>query len=229
MAAGQGADAKVPFLAFVETADATVLGQASLGDVEVGHDLETRGNRRDQGLGQILEMPLQHPIQAVAHLQALFLRFDVDVAGAAVDRLDQDPVHQAHHRRGVGHSARGGLQILDFIDLLELAALAGQLQLIDDRAGRLHGPWGIRRWGWCGCHHRGLEAGVDVVGQGQLQRGLQPGCGQLVDQGLALGWSPVGGNRNRQQTILMAQRQAGEAAGPAQGQGAGTLEQAAVG
>ena len=97
-AAGQGAHAEVHLAAPEHPPDPAVLGQAPLGDVQVGHDLQPGGHRRSQAPGQVLEVLLQHPIDPEADFQGLFLGFDVNVTGATGEGLDQDPVHQAHDR-----------------------------------------------------------------------------------------------------------------------------------
>ena len=97
MAAGQGADAEVHGAAAEVAADPAVLGHAPFGDVQVGHDLEAGGHRRDQRLRQGFDIA-QHAVLTEADQQAVLLGLDVDVAGEAGEGFDQDPIHQAHHR-----------------------------------------------------------------------------------------------------------------------------------
>ena len=114
MAAGQGADPEVHGAAAVVAPNPAVLGKAPLGDVQVGHDFEAGGDGRHQGLGQVLELLVQHPIDPEADFQARFLGLHVDVAGAGLEGSHQDPVHQAHHRRRLG-GPRGHLQIVGIL------------------------------------------------------------------------------------------------------------------
>jgi hypothetical protein len=59
-------------------AEASVLGQALFGDVEVGLELQTG---RDGGSDAYvcLQMLVQHPVDAQAHAQDLLVRLDMDV------------------------------------------------------------------------------------------------------------------------------------------------------
>ena len=114
VAAGQGADPEVHGAAAVVAPNPAVLGKAPLGDVQVGHDFEAGGDGRHQGLGQVLELLMQHPIDSEADFQARFLGLHVDVAGAGLKGCHQDPVHHAHHRGGMG-SPGGHLQIVGFL------------------------------------------------------------------------------------------------------------------
>ena len=79
-------------------ADAPVLRQALLGDVELRHDLDARDHqRRDRALG--LQHLAQHAVDAEAHDQAVLERLDVDVGGVLLDRLGEHGVDQADDRR----------------------------------------------------------------------------------------------------------------------------------
>ena len=81
-------------------ADAAVLRQALLGDVEPRHDLDARDHqRRHRALG--LQHLAQHAVDAEAHHQAVLERLDVDVGGVLADRLGQHGVDQADDRRVV--------------------------------------------------------------------------------------------------------------------------------
>jgi hypothetical protein len=62
--------------------DAAVLRQAALGDVEVGHDLDARGDRVLQ-LERRLHHLVEHAVDAVADAELLLVGLDVDVARAA--------------------------------------------------------------------------------------------------------------------------------------------------
>src|SRR5690606_23690684 len=78
---GQRAHAQVELASVDHGADAAVLGQAPLGNIEVGHDLEAGDDGRVQVVRRV-HLLEQHAVDPVPHHELLFLRFDVDVAGA---------------------------------------------------------------------------------------------------------------------------------------------------
>ena len=78
--------------------DAAVLGQAPLGDVEPGHDLEARhhlGGQRQRRRGHLL----QHAVEAGPDAIGLLVGLEVNVGRAALDGVQQDLVDEAHDRR----------------------------------------------------------------------------------------------------------------------------------
>ena len=90
---GQERNAQVEIPAGDFHAHAAVLRQAAFGNVERAHDLEAG----DEGDLQVLRrrgFVDQHTIDAVAQAHHFFERLDVDVAGALLDRLDEDQVGQ---------------------------------------------------------------------------------------------------------------------------------------
>ena len=108
---GQDRHAEVDLARVVAELDAAVLGHAALGDVEVGHDLEPRDDRRLQALGRG-EHLVQHAVDAEADAEDLLVGLPVDVGGALADRVDEHHVDELHDRRLV----RGFLQLED-VDL----------------------------------------------------------------------------------------------------------------
>ena len=78
--------------------DASVLRHAPLGDVEPRHDLEARADLAGQ-LHRRLRDFLQDAVDAQAHAEDLLVRLEVDVRGAAADRIEHDLVDEAHDRR----------------------------------------------------------------------------------------------------------------------------------
>ena len=100
VAGGQRGDAHVDRAAGDAQADAAVLRQALLGDVEPRHDLDARDQQRGDGaLG--LQHLAQHAVDAEAHHEAVLVGLDVDVGGVFLDRLRQHRVDQADDRRVV--------------------------------------------------------------------------------------------------------------------------------
>ena len=81
-------------------ADAAVLRQALLGDVELRHDLDARDDQRRHGaLG--LQHLAQHAVDAEADDEPVLERLDVDVGGVFLHRLREHGVDQADDRRVV--------------------------------------------------------------------------------------------------------------------------------
>jgi hypothetical protein len=114
-----GGDAHVDVLAGDLAANASVLRKALLGDVQAGHDLHTRDDRRHElarGAAGLVELA----VDAVAHLDLFLARLDVDIAGALLDRVEQQRVDPADDRRLVG----------DLEDVDQLLAGAGHLVLV---------------------------------------------------------------------------------------------------
>ena len=93
IATRQGADPEIHFAAAEHAADPAVLGQAPLGDVQIGHDLEAGGDCRCEPLRECFNMLPQYAIDAEADVQGMVLGFDVNVAGAGGEGFDQDPIH----------------------------------------------------------------------------------------------------------------------------------------
>ena len=63
-----------------------VLRHALLGDVELGHHLDARDDRRMELLLQRPHRRLQHPVDPVFHVDGVVLRLDVNVAGPPLQR-----------------------------------------------------------------------------------------------------------------------------------------------
>ena len=89
--------AKVDFLALHAQADATILRQPSLGDVEVRHDLDPRNDRRGQAPRRRFHF-VQHAVDAVTDDQPVLERLDVDVRRAHLERVGDQKRHQPDHR-----------------------------------------------------------------------------------------------------------------------------------
>ena len=154
----QGADAEIHLPTPEHAPDAAVLGQATLGYVELSHDLDAGGDRRSEAFGQVFKLFLQHAVEAEAHLQGVFLGFNVDVTRPGGEGFDQDSVHQADDWRGRAAGPRGGagLQIFNLGNLLELArARAGDPQFLGQGSGRSRWRTGGQQLAWtrrCGAH-----------------------------------------------------------------------------
>ncbi len=96
-------------------ADAAILRQAPLGDVELGHDLDAADHRaRDRLLRT--EHFTQHAVDAETHHEAILVWLDVDVGRAFLDRLGEQRVDEADDRRIV----------VGFEQILRFGQLVGQ-------------------------------------------------------------------------------------------------------
>ena len=78
-------------------AGAPVLRTHAIGDVQLGHDLHARNQRNAGGPRQDHHLP-EHAVNAIAHRDARFLRLQVDVRGARLDRFRDNAIHQLDDR-----------------------------------------------------------------------------------------------------------------------------------
>ncbi len=197
----------------MRSADAAVLRQALLGDVELGHDLQARDQRRVQRLVGLHHLA-QRAVDAKAHRARALVGLDVDVARAVLGGLREQRVEHADDRRVVGRLQ----QVLHRRQLLHHARqVDAAFHLADDhRRARLAA--GVGRGD--ALRERGLRLvlhGVDVVEPLHLRQrrqrrvlvrpqhelravvfeqqgvGLGPGVGQGVAG--AHGGSPSGARR----------------------------------
>ncbi len=161
--------------------EATVLGHALLGDVEVGHDLDARDDAHRHaaldGGGR-----RQHAVDAEQHLGVALLGVDVDVGGALLDRLGDDRVHELDDGRvAVGLVDRYALALLfgflvdDVLDRVVHAPEPGeqQVEILDGRRRGLDPPTGhhpdvVDRQHVGGIGHRQQQRAV--VGEADGQR-----------------------------------------------------------
>ena len=140
---GRDAHVHVLFLAAIELdphLDAAVLGQAFLGDIHIGDDLDPRQDGVLELHGQVHRLE-EEAVDAVAHAEGFFVGFEVDVAGALFDGFDEDGINQGDDRRFVGvlFVLLDVELLLGFLDDADLAVV-GQLDVLD----RLFGLDGMR-------------------------------------------------------------------------------------
>ena len=81
--------------------EAAVLRDALLGDVELRHDLDARNDRAVVPLVDRVHRLVEDAVDAVLDDDDVLLRLDVDVRGAALDRVEDDRVDELDDRRGV--------------------------------------------------------------------------------------------------------------------------------
>ena len=113
-------DTHVNLLAANLHINAAVLGKALFRDVHVGHDLDTRKDRRLESvdLGR-QSCRLQHAVNTVANRHPAFVGFDVDIAGPGVDRFEEDLVDELDHARFLGLFEQVvGLAVLDDFEIV---------------------------------------------------------------------------------------------------------------
>ena len=118
----KGGDAEVHLLVAGELhLDAAVLRQAALGDVELRHDLEARGDGVLEPQRRLHHL-VQHAVDAEPDAERLLVRLDVDVAGALADGVGQDGVHELHDRGFLGRFLQLAqvdvVVVLDQLDVL---------------------------------------------------------------------------------------------------------------
>ena len=115
-------------------ADAAVLRQPPLGDVEARHDLDARDHRGSHALGRRFDV-VQHAVDAIAHRQPILERLDVDVGGAHVERVGDEEADEADDRRFGG-------QVLQLLHVgVEREFVDARLDVADHLAlRRLAGP-----------------------------------------------------------------------------------------
>ena len=119
---GQHADAKIDRLVVDVQLDAAVLRHAALGDVEVGHDLDAAADGRRDVRGRRHHF-VEHAVDAVAHLEFIFERLEVNVGGLVLDGLQQHEVDQLADGVGVGG-------VLEAVEVDRLAAVFQVLERV---------------------------------------------------------------------------------------------------
>ncbi len=143
-------DAEVDRLARHPELEAAVLRHPLLGDVELRHDLDARDDRAVKALVDRPHRRLQDAVNPVFHVDGIFLRLDMDVARASLDRAVEGRVDEPDDRARVGRQAVHGQRIIRTVVLaqdLELEALGrllqhprGILALLQNRLDRRRGP-----------------------------------------------------------------------------------------
>ena len=100
---------------------AAVLGDASLCDIQIGHDLESGDDSRVH-LGFGRHEFIHHTVYSYPHAKLVQVRFEMDIAYTVADGFQKDPVRQINDRAsfrhfcdffdfplsGVGHNVDGG-------------------------------------------------------------------------------------------------------------------------
>ena len=110
--------------------DTSVLRNPLLSDIHLGHDFQTADDRCSElvqlGRSGLL---LQDTIDAVTNLQAVLLRFDMNIASANHDGFTEDLIDQTHDRsllRLFGFLQALGIDFLEHLDVAQLPLLSDQ-------------------------------------------------------------------------------------------------------
>src|SRR5690606_31382555 len=133
---GQRRDAHVDLAITHAQADAAVLRHPPLRDVELGHDLQAADDGGRQPARRRWRF-LEHAVDAVAHAQSAEVRLEVHVAGARLERLEQQEVHQLHDRRLVGEADEVVERGVDIARRADFIAESGNDVLRGQRLGRV--------------------------------------------------------------------------------------------
>ena len=125
----QGRDAQVNLSSAQRDLDAPVLRDAALGDVEVGEHLQPRGDRQRQRAGRRRHF-VERTIDAVADLELVLKRLEVDVRSLVADGLANHEIYKPDDRRLFRHrlDVVGG----EFAFVLREFARANFLQQVRD-------------------------------------------------------------------------------------------------
>jgi hypothetical protein len=135
---GQGCHAEVDVPPVNREADAAVLREPPLGDVEGGHDLHA-GDQAGHVLARHCRRVVDDAVDAVAHAHVVGARLEVDVGRAAANRVGDHGVDELDDRRLVGLVTQlDDLRLVLLVaDLLDGVAEVGELP--DQRVDVLRG------------------------------------------------------------------------------------------
>ena len=124
-------DAEVDRLARQPQLEASVLRHPLLGDVELGHDFHARDDRAVEAAVDWPHRGLEDAVDAVLHVDRIVARFDVDVAGTALNRGIDGRIDEPDDRAGIGRQLVDGQLFvagLVFAKELQLEALGRLLE-----------------------------------------------------------------------------------------------------
>ena len=116
---------------------ATVLRAETLGDVQIGHDLDARDDRADSDEAREDHDVLQQAVDAEPHQRRGLVVLDVDVGSAELDGVGDDRVDELDDRRV--HAQQRGFVLLLLLDLLDANGL---VELFDEAID--HRVWAER-------------------------------------------------------------------------------------
>src|SRR6266568_688230 len=99
---GHDGHAKIDVAALVADPEPAVLRHAALRNIQFAQDFDARDDRRMPFLGDGRHGVLKNAVNPVFHDHFSVAGFDVDVAGAALERGEDDRFHEANDRAGRG-------------------------------------------------------------------------------------------------------------------------------
>ncbi len=180
---GHGGDAYIHGAAGDAQGDATILGQALLGNIEACHHLDTRGDQRCQH-----PLGAQHfahdTVDAQAHHHMTLVGLDMDIRGALLNGLGE---------QGIDETNNGGI-VLALQQILGFGQGVGEAIEIEVAIEPLHGLHGLAGALFVVLLQAALEGlGIHPLqGQGaaqvaaHLDQGLGLQAGSAEDQGMAV-------------------------------------------
>src|SRR5689334_19855090 len=120
VASGHDGHAQVDVAAFILHAEAAVLRNAALGDIQFAQDFYAREHGRMMFLGDGLHGVLQDAVDAVLHGHFRVAGLNMDIAGSTFESSKDDGFNQAHHRAGraIPSQAITGDRLFGFLFLL---------------------------------------------------------------------------------------------------------------
>ena len=121
----QNAHAQIDRLIVHRQLDAPVLRQPALGNVEIRHDLDARADRRRDVRGRRHHF-VQHAVDAIAHLEFILERLEVNVRGLVLDGLQKHEVDKIADVIGIG----------GFLERVEVDRFAAPLEILERVVGR---------------------------------------------------------------------------------------------
>ena len=183
MHGGHDGDAEVDEAALVADAEAAVLRDAALGDVELAHDLDAAENGGVMLAGDGRHGGLQHAVDAVLDDHRIVVGFDVNIGGAALESGEDGGVDQADDGADVffaGQLLDGDVFVGVFVagEHVEGEAFAGFVEHALRLLGLLEQVGDLRERGHAGNDALAEQAG-DLVEHHQ-PRGIADGDDQRV-------------------------------------------------
>ncbi len=121
-----GGNPEINLLSFHPQHDPPVLGEASFGDVQLGHDFDSRDDCSLEAFGRRLHV-VEHSINPIANPEVVFEGLQVNVGGPSLDSPGDNQVDQADDRPFRGH-------IPQLIDILFVSSLVFRdaVNILDD-------------------------------------------------------------------------------------------------
>src|SRR5690242_757617 len=137
VAGGHDGDTQIDIATLILHAEAAVLGNAALGDIEVAQDLDAGDDGGMPVLGDGLHGVLQDAVDAVLDGDFGVARFDVNVAGTALEGGEDDGFDQADNgaSSGVAREAVAGNGFFAFFFFLGDGQSEGFGGLLEDALG----------------------------------------------------------------------------------------------